>query len=227
MDERAPAPRGARNDALPSATARRFAALGFSVIPVPRPRPRAGDDAGGKVPAISWAAYQTQRATDAELVAWFAGVDMNVAIVTGAVSDIVVIDADDPHAIRYCTRHLPYTPWQTWPRRPRARARPISSPPNRATSFQMVWRERAADRPPVRPRPPGRADGDLHRRARQPGPGARRRDGRAAGHRAGGQHHPRRDGRARGAQQCRADRRDQPAEPDRPGAAPARAGSTS
>ena len=35
--------------------------------------------------------------------------------------------------------------------------------------------------------------------------------GRAAGHRAGGQHHPRRDGRAGRAQQCRADRRDQPA----------------
>ena len=55
---------------------------------------------------------------------------------------------------------------------------------------QMVWRERAADRAPVRPRAPGRADRDLHRRARQPGPRARRRAGRAAGHRAGGQHHP-------------------------------------
>ncbi len=40
---------------------------------------------------------------------------------------------------------------------------------------QMVWRERAADQPPVLPRPPGRADGDLHRRTRQPGPRARRR----------------------------------------------------
>ena len=34
---------------------------------------------------------------------------------------------------------------------------------------QMVWRERAADRPAVQPRPPGRADDHLHRRARQPG----------------------------------------------------------
>ena len=92
---------------------------------------------------------------------------------------------------------------------------------------QMVWRERAADRAPVRPRPPGRADGHLHRRARQPGAGARRRHGRAAGDRAGGQHHPCRDGRARGAQQRRRHRRDQPAEPDRPGAASARAASTS
>ena len=94
-------------------------------------------------------------------------------------------------------------------------------------ALQMVWRERAADRPPVRPRPPGRADRDLHRRARQPGAGARRRPRRAAGDRAGGQHHPRRDGRAGGAAVGRGDRRDQPAEPDRSGAAAARAGSTS
>ena len=86
---------------------------------------------------------------------------------------------------------------------------------------QMVWRERAADRAAVRPRAPGRADGDLHRRARQPGAGARRRNGRAAGHRAGGQPDLERDGRARGAQQCRPDRRDQPAQSDRPGAASA------
>ena len=68
---------------------------------------------------------------------------------------------------------------------------------------------------------------DLHRRARQPGAGARRRPRRAAGDRAGGQHHPRRDGRPRGAAVGGRDRRDQPAEPDRPGAAAARAGSTS
>ena len=86
-------------------------------------------------------------------------------------------------------------------------------------ALQMVWRERAADRPPVRPRPPGRADRDLHRRARQPRSGARRRPRRAAGDRAGRQHHPRRDGRARGAAVGGGDRRDQPAEPDRPGPA--------
>ena len=89
-------------------------------------------------------------------------------------------------------------------------------------ALEMVWRERAADRPPVRPRPPGRADRHLHRRARQPGSGARRRNGRAAGDRAGGQHHPRRDGRARGIAVGGGDRRDQPAQPDRPGLAPPR-----
>ena len=48
---------------------------------------------------------------------------------------------------------------------------------------------------------------------------ARRGDGRATGHRAGRQHDPGRDGRARGAQQCRGHRRDQPTQPDRPRAA--------
>ena len=66
---------------------------------------------------------------------------------------------------------------------------------------QMVRRERAADRAAVQPRPPGRADDHLHRRARQPGPGARRRARRAAGDRARGQHHPRR--RWTGSRSCR------------------------
>ena len=85
----------------------------------------------------------------------------------------------------------------------------------------------AADRPPVRPRPPGRADRDLHRRARQPRPRARRRPRRAAGDRARRQHHPRRDGRARGIAVGGRDRRHQPAEPDRSGACCGPAASTS
>ncbi len=43
------------------------------------------------------------------------------------------------------------------------------------SALQMVWRKRAADRPPLRPRPPGRADRHLHRRARQSRADARRR----------------------------------------------------
>ncbi len=49
------------------------------------------------------------------------------------------------------------------------------------------------------------------------GPRARWWPWRAAGDRARGQHHPGRDGRARGASVSRGDRRDQPAQPDRPG----------
>lgn len=97
------------------AMARQLAALGLSVIPIPRPRPGVpvGKPGDGKVPAIVWGPYQRRRATDEELVTWFDGEPMNLAVVTGAISGVVVIDADDPAALRWCTRHLTYTPWQT------------------------------------------------------------------------------------------------------------------
>jgi hypothetical protein len=81
---------------------------GLSVIPVPRPDGRHD----GKVPAIAWKEYQTRRATVDEIRAWFA-TPQNLAIVTGAVSGVVVVDADSPDALLWCTRNLPYTPWQT------------------------------------------------------------------------------------------------------------------
>src|SRR5262245_43915952 len=96
------------------AIARELHARGFSVIPVPRPRPGVppGHVGDGKVPAIAWREFQTRRATLEELERWFA-VSMNLAIVTGSVSNIVAVDADDPRALRWCTHHLKYTPWQT------------------------------------------------------------------------------------------------------------------
>lgn len=120
----------------PLETARSFLARGLSVIPIPRPRAGVppGQPGDGKVPAIPWREYQTRLPTDAELVAWFAGEPMNIAIVTGAVSGVVVVDADDPIALAWCTHHLPYTVWQTktsrgyhlWYRHPGVRV------PNRA-----------------------------------------------------------------------------------------------
>lgn len=82
----------------------------LSVIPVPRPD---GDKFDGKVPAIPWREYQVRRPTEGEIRAWFSGAPMNLAIVTGAVSGVVVVDADSPDALRWCVRLLPYTPWQT------------------------------------------------------------------------------------------------------------------
>ena len=97
------------------AMARQLDALGLSLIPIPRPRPGVpvGKPGDGKVPSIVWGQYQRRRATDEELVAWFDGEPMNLAVVTGAISGVVVIDADDPAALRWCTQHLKYTPWQT------------------------------------------------------------------------------------------------------------------
>jgi hypothetical protein len=88
--------------------ARWLLALGLSVIPVPRPD--GGHD--GKVPAIAWREYQTRHPNDREIRAWSA-TEQNVAIVTGAISGVVAIDADTPDACRWVTRNLPYTPWQT------------------------------------------------------------------------------------------------------------------
>jgi hypothetical protein len=85
-------------------------ARGLSVIPVPRPD---GCRFDGKIPAIAWRQYQNRLPTEDEIRSWFAGSPMNLAIVTGAVSGVVVVDADSPAALRWCVRRLPYTPWQT------------------------------------------------------------------------------------------------------------------
>jgi hypothetical protein len=90
--------------------ARRHAARGLSVIPVPRAD---GGHHDGKVPAIAWREYQTRLPTEDEITEWFSGPAMNLAIITGSMSGVVVIDADSPDALRWCTRRLPYTPWQT------------------------------------------------------------------------------------------------------------------
>lgn len=81
---------------------------GLSVIPVPLP----GGRFDGKVPVIAWREFQERRATEVELRAWFS-TPVNIAIVTGAVSGCVVIDADSPEALTWIRRRLPYTPWQT------------------------------------------------------------------------------------------------------------------
>ena len=82
---------------------------GLSIIPIPPPDGRHD----GKTPAMPWREYQTRLPTEAEIREWFSSDPAaNVAVVTGAISDVVVVDADSPEAARWCTRRLPYTPWQ-------------------------------------------------------------------------------------------------------------------
>lgn len=76
--------------------------LGFSIFPVPL---------GSKTPTVSWKRWQTERATDDMVREWFEH-PTNIAIVTGAISNLVVIDCDSDHALRLATRTLPYTPRQ-------------------------------------------------------------------------------------------------------------------
>lgn len=64
----------------------RYAARGWSVVPV---------EPAGKRPIVPWLELQQRRATPAEIETWYAlRPDANVAIVTGAISGLVVVDVD-------------------------------------------------------------------------------------------------------------------------------------
>src|SRR5262249_32410698 len=95
--------------------ARRLYALGLCVIPVPRPHPGVpcGHVGDGKVPAIAWRPYQDRLPTLEQLELCFGREPQNLAVVTGAISGVVVVDADAREAVRAMVRRLPYTPWQT------------------------------------------------------------------------------------------------------------------
>lgn len=61
---------------------------GWSVIPIGK----------NKKPLGEWKKYQTERATKEEVVAWFTKYPQaNLAVVTGKISDIVVVDIDPRH----------------------------------------------------------------------------------------------------------------------------------
>jgi len=79
---------------------------GFSVIPVGRT---------SKTPAlVAWRGYQERRATADEVRRWFAApTGLNVGIVCGAVSGVVVVDLDDAEAQEWAWRCLPPTPMRT------------------------------------------------------------------------------------------------------------------
>ena len=87
---------------------------GLSVIPVPRPRPgvpvgRPGD---GKVADLAWGQFQENPPTEDQIRSWFAS-EQNIAVITGRVSDVIVIDADSPSAVRWVMMNLPRTAWRT------------------------------------------------------------------------------------------------------------------
>lgn len=85
-----------QNEILTSAL--RYAELGLSVIPVGR----------DKKPLIAWQRYQKERAAREQIIAWWTQFpDANVAIVTGEISGIVVIDVEAGGS----TDDLPFTAW--------------------------------------------------------------------------------------------------------------------
>ncbi len=79
-----------------------YRARGLSVIPVGR----------DKRPLIRWAEYQQRQPTEAEIREWWQRwPGANVAIVTGQVSGVMVLDVDGPEGWQALQdRHLPPTP---------------------------------------------------------------------------------------------------------------------
>ena len=68
-----------------------YQARGWSVIPV---------ETRGKVPLVKWQEYQTHRATESDVRAWWERwPNANVGIVTGAISGLLVLDLDGQDAI--------------------------------------------------------------------------------------------------------------------------------
>ncbi len=66
-----------------------YGRLGWSVIPI---------ESRGKQPLIRWQVYQYRRVDTAEIAEWFRRwPDANIAVVTGIVSNLVVLDLDPKH----------------------------------------------------------------------------------------------------------------------------------
>ena len=83
-------------------TAKYYMAKGFSVAPL---RPR------DKTPLVPWKIYQFRRPLEQELAKWFYSGQNNIAIVTGSISGICVLDFDSSEAYREMKkRGLPETP---------------------------------------------------------------------------------------------------------------------
>ncbi len=98
----------------PLNVARRLARRGLVVIPVPRAGAlHKGKTLDGKTPILAWKRYQTERPTDGELVKWFGRHPRNLAILTGYLSGVVVVDVDGAEGLAWALERLPETPWWT------------------------------------------------------------------------------------------------------------------
>jgi len=82
----------------------------FSVIPVGL----------NKIPLIPWKEYISRLPTEEEIRGWFRDLPVQaLGVVTGLVSDLLVIDIDQPEALEIIERYLPDTllvPWVNTPR---------------------------------------------------------------------------------------------------------------
>ena len=64
----------------------------------------------GKRPAISWKHHQTERIARAQVEEWFAEGEHNLAIITGEISGVIVVDGDSAQACQYIEETCSPTP---------------------------------------------------------------------------------------------------------------------
>lgn len=87
---------------------------GFSFIPLYTALPEHLKDQPhlwGKVPSVPWKKYQTECPSEYERHTWFVSGEINVGIVTGELSGIVVLDIDSEEAYELALKNgLPETP---------------------------------------------------------------------------------------------------------------------
>ena len=80
--------------------AQAYAKLGWSIVPCPPMQ---------KHPVISWKPWQQTRADDAQLQQWFRQ-DSNLALITGAISGVIVLDVDRGGEENLAGKDVPETP---------------------------------------------------------------------------------------------------------------------
>lgn len=64
----------------------------------------------GKTSQAPWKEFQTRRPTRDEIRSWFQNSDCNIGILTGALSGLVVLDADTPEDAAYWLENYPRSP---------------------------------------------------------------------------------------------------------------------
>jgi hypothetical protein len=88
----------------------KYTHMGFSIFPVPLPgwvNPK-GKKYDGKTPFIKWAKYQSRTANSKEIQSWFSNgnCNNNIAVVTGSISRIFVLDIDGEKAKTIFQSHV-------------------------------------------------------------------------------------------------------------------------
>ena len=87
--------------------AKKYLKLGWSIVPLRPPKVIVKDRelteserSEGKIPYMEWREFQSRRATEEEMISWFnKWPNANIAIVTGRISNLVVLDVDGAEGV--------------------------------------------------------------------------------------------------------------------------------